>query len=149
MRRFLWITFFLAAVTALAQTPAAPSGDEAAIRAVLNAQVAAWNQGDLNEYMKGYWNSPELIFIGGARENRGYQAALERYKKSYQGTGREMGRLDFSELRITLLSPDSAYATGKFHLKMSNGKEPTGRFTLIWRKFPEGWRIVHDHSCGD
>lgn len=127
---------------------AAPSDDEAAIRAVLNAQVAAWNKGDLDEYMKGYWNSPDLIFIGGATENRGYQAALARYKRSYQGAGKEMGQLDFSELRITLLSADSAYATGKFHLKMSNGKEPTGRFTLIWRKFPEGWRIVHDHSCG-
>ncbi len=130
----------------VAQTNA-PSSDETAIRSVLNTQVAAWNKGDLDEYMKGYWNSPELIFIGGGTENRGYEAALARYKKSYQGPGHEMGQLDFQELRITLLSPDSAYATGKFHLKMSNGKEPTGRFTLIWKKFPEGWRIIHDHSC--
>lgn len=147
MRRFILVTLFLAAVAASAQAPTSPSNDEAAIRAVLNAQVDAWNKGDLETYMKGYWNSPDLIFIGGANENRGYQNTLERYKKAYQAPGREMGQLDFPELRITVLSPDSAYATGKFHLKMSNGKESTGRFTLIIRKFPEGWRIIHDHSC--
>lgn len=123
------------------------SEEETAIRAVLNTQVEAWNKGDLEGYMKGYWNSPDLIFIAGANENRGYEAALERYKKSYQSAGHEMGQLDFQELRVNVLSPDAAYATGKFHLKMSNGKEPTGRFTIILRKFPEGWRIVHDHSC--
>jgi beta-aspartyl-peptidase (threonine type) len=58
-----------------------------------------------------------------------------------------MGQLDFPEMRVIVLGPDSAYVTGKFHLKMSNGKEPSGRFTVIFRKFPEGWRIVHDHSC--
>jgi len=147
MRKILLIVMMFAAVAGLAQTPSSAPDDEAAIRAVLNAQVAAWNKGDLDEYMKGYWNSPDLIFIAGATENRGYEAALARYKRSYQSAGHEMGQLDFSELRITILGPDSAYATGKFHLKMSDGKEPTGRFTLIWRKFPEGWRIVHDHSC--
>lgn len=144
----LAIIVLFASVPALPQQPAAPD-DVAAIRVVLNAQVAAWNKGDLEEYMKGYWNSPDLIFIGGGTENRGYDAALARYKKSYQSAGREMGQLDFSELRITTLGPDSAYATGRFHLKMSNGKQPTGRFTLIWKKFPEGWRIIHDHSCSD
>lgn len=149
MRKFVFvIMMFVVAVSAVSQPQSTSAEDEAAIRAVLNAQVAAWNKGDLDEYMKGYWNSPDLIFISGATENRGYEAALERYKRSYKSAGHEMGQLDFSELRITVLSPDSAYATGKFHLKMANGKEPTGRFTLIWRKFPEGWRIVHDHSCG-
>ena len=142
------ILFLFVAIPFMAQTSTPEADDTAAIHSVLNAQVAAWNKGDLDEYMKGYWNSPELIFIAGGTENRGYEAALARYKKSYQGAGHEMGQLDFQELRITQLSPDTAYATGKFHLKMSNGKEPTGRFTLIWRKFPEGWRIIHDHSCG-
>jgi beta-aspartyl-peptidase (threonine type) len=150
MRKFVFvIVMFVVAVSAASQTQSTSAEDEAAIRAVLNAQVAAWNKGDLDEYMKGYWNSPDLIFISGGTENRGYEAALDRYKKSYKSAGREMGKLDFSELRTTILGPDSAYATGKFHLKMSNGKEPTGRFTLIWRKFPDGWKIIHDHSCGD
>ena len=147
MRTIVLITFLFAAVAGFSQQTPSRSEDEAAIREVLNAQVGAWNKGDLEGYMKGYWNSPDLIFIAGASENRGYEAALERYKKSYQSAGREMGQLDFQELRIKVLSPDAAYATGKFHLKMSNGKEPTGRFTIILRKFPEGWRIIHDHSC--
>ncbi len=146
MRNILCVVLIFIAASCWAQnTPT--TADESAIRAVLNAQVDAWNKGDLEGYMKGYWNSPDLIFIAGGTENRGYQNTLERYKKSYQSAGREMGQLDFPELRITVLGPDSAYATGKFHLKMSNGKEPSGRFTLIIRKFSEGWRIIHDHSC--
>jgi beta-aspartyl-peptidase (threonine type) len=58
-----------------------------------------------------------------------------------------MGYLDFPGMRVVMLGPDAALATGKFHLKMKSGKEPSGRFTVILKKFPEGWRIIHDHSC--
>ncbi len=130
-------------------TPAAAdSTAEAAVKAILNAQMDAWNRGDLEGYMAaGYWNSPELTFIGGANEIRGYQAALERYRKAYQSPGKEMGHLDFPEMRVVMLGPDAALATGKFHLKMKDGREPSGRFTVILKRFPEGWRIIHDHSC--
>lgn len=135
--------------TAPTGTPTpAESQDEAAVRAVLDAQVEAWNRGDLETYMAiGYWKSPELAFIGGATEIRGYDGALERYRKAYQAPGKEMGHLDFPEMRVTMLGPDAALATGKFHLKMKDGREPSGRFTVILKKFPEGWRIIHDHSC--
>lgn len=124
------------------------SKEEAAVRAVLNAQMEAWNRGDLEGYMAaGYWKSPDLAFIGGSNEVRGYDAALERYRKSYNSPGHAMGHLDFPEMRVTILGPESAFATGRFHLKMPDGKEPSGRYTVILRKFPEGWRIVHDHSC--
>lgn len=127
---------------------ASQSQDEAAVRAVLNAQMEAWNRGDLETYMAvGYWKSPELTFIGGANEIRGYDGALERYRKAYQAPGKEMGHLDFPEMRVVMLGPDAALATGKFHLKMKDGREPSGRFTVILKKFPEGWRIIHDHSC--
>jgi uncharacterized protein (TIGR02246 family) len=138
---------------AIAQQNAAESQNSeaqevAAIRAVLDAQVQAWNRGDLEGYMAaGYWKSPELTFIGGATEIRGYDAALERYRKAYQAPGKEMGQLDFPEMRVVMLGPEAALATGKFHLKMKDGREPSGRFTVILRKFPEGWRIIHDHSC--
>ena len=119
------------------------------IRQVIVKQQEAWNRGDLEAFMAGYWNSPELTFFSGTRESKGWQAALERYKKSYQSAGHEMGKLEFSNLRIEMLGPEAAFVRGEFHLTMSDGKTPHGLFTLIFRKFPEGWRIVHDQSAGD
>jgi beta-aspartyl-peptidase (threonine type) len=120
-----------------------------AIRNVLAQQQAAWNRQDLQGFMTGYWNSPDLTFFSGAHESKGWQAALDRYKKTYQGAGHEMGKLEFANLRIEMLGPDSAFVRGEFHLTMSDGKTPHGLFTLIFRKFPEGWKIVHDHSAGE
>ena len=152
MRKLILALVFCAASIAVAQQePASQPGtanEEAAVKAVLNAQMEAWNRGDLETYMAvGYWNSPELTFIGGATEIRGYQGALERYRKAYKSPGKEMGQLDFPEMRVVMLGPDAALATGKFHLKMKDGREPSGRYTVILKKFPEGWRIIHDHSC--
>lgn len=120
-----------------------------AIRQVMEDQQAAWNRHDLDAFMAGYWNSEELTFFSGAHETHGWQAALDRYKKSYQSAGHAMGKLEFSNLRIEMLSPEAAYVRGEFHLAMPDGKTPQGLFTLIFRKFPEGWRIVHDHSAGE
>ena len=119
------------------------------IRQVIVNQQDAWNRGDLEEFMAGYWNSPELTFFSGARESKGWQAALDRYKKSYQSAGHEMGKLEFANLRIEMLGPEAAFVRGEFHLTMSDGKTPHGLFTLIFRRFPEGWKIVHDQSAGE
>ena len=125
-----------------------PSGNaQAAIRQVLEKQVEAWNRQDLDAFMQGYWHSPELTFFSGATENRGWDAALERYRKAYQSEGRQMGKLAFSDLQIESLSPAAAFVRGSFHLSMPDGKQPHGIFTLVFRKFPEGWRIIHDHTC--
>jgi uncharacterized protein (TIGR02246 family) len=120
-----------------------------AIRKMIEQQQAAWNRKDLEAFMSGYWNSPDLTFFSGAREAKGWQAALDRYKKAYQGAGHEMGRLEFANLRIEALCPDAAFVRGEFRLTMSDGKKPQGLFTLVLRKFPEGWKIVHDHSAGE
>ncbi len=120
-----------------------------AIRKVIEDQQAAWNRGDLDTFMSSYSNSADLTFFSGAHESRGWQAALDRYKNAYQGAGHEMGKLEFSNLRIEMLAPDAAFVRGEFHLKMSDGKTPHGLFTLIFRKFPDGWKIVHDHSAGE
>jgi uncharacterized protein (TIGR02246 family) len=121
----------------------------AAIRKVIAEQEAAWNRHDLEGFMAGYWHSHELTFFSGAHESKGWQAALDRYKKNYQGEGHEMGRLEFANLRIEMLGPEAAFVRGEFHLTMSGGKTPHGLFTLVFRKFPEGWKIVHDHSAGE
>jgi beta-aspartyl-peptidase (threonine type) len=120
-----------------------------AIRKVLAEQQAAWNRHDLEAFMGGYWHSEELTFFSGAHETHGWQAALDRYKKNYQSAGHEMGKLEFANLRIEMLAPDAAFVRGEFHLTMSDGKTPHGLFTLVFRKFPEGWKIVHDHSSGE
>jgi uncharacterized protein (TIGR02246 family) len=119
---------------------------EAAVEAVLRTQQDAWNRHDLDAFMAGYWNSPELTFFSGANERKGWQATLDRYRAAYASPGHEMGTLEFSALRIETLGPDAAFVRGSWHLAMSDGKTPHGLFTLVFRKFPEGWRIVHDHT---
>ena len=115
------------------------------IRAVLDKQVEAWNRKDLIGFMRGYWNSPGLTFYSGTTKTSGWQATLDRYRNRYQSEKREMGALDFSELQIEMLGPKSAFARGKWHLKMTTG-DVGGLFTLILRQFPDGWKIVHDHT---
>ena len=128
---------------------ASPDDPRVAIQHVIVAQQEAWNRHDLEAFMSGYWNSPELTFFSGAHESKGWQAALDRYKKNYQGVGHEMGKLEFANLRIEMLGPEAAFVRGEFHLTMSDGKTPHGLFTLVFRKFPDGWKIVHDHSAGE
>jgi ketosteroid isomerase-like protein len=127
----------------------AGDGARAAIRSMIEDQQAAWNRHDLEAFMAGYWNSPELTFFSGAHESKGWQAALDRYKKTYQSAGHEMGMLEFANLQIEMLGPEAAFVRGEFHLTLPDGKTPHGLFTLIFRKFPEGWKIVHDHSAGE
>ena len=112
----------------------------------MNAQVVAWNKADLEGFMDGYWRSPQLEFYSGDKVTLGWDATLERYKKNYQSEGKEMGRLDFSELAIHTNPSDIAWVTGKWHLKMKHGSERGGLFTLIFRKTPNGWKISHDHT---
>jgi uncharacterized protein (TIGR02246 family) len=123
------------------------AADERAIRKLLDDQVKAWNKGDLEGFMAGYWKSPELTFTSGGDQTRGWQATLDRYRKRYQGEGREMGTLAFTDITVHLLGDGAAYARGKFELVRTKDK-PAGVFTLVLRRLPEGWRIVHDHTSG-
>lgn len=143
-----WI-LILGVIMLLAIVASGADAGQQAIRSVIEDQQAAWNREDLEGFMAGYWNSPELTFFSGARESKGWQAALDRYKKNYTGAGHEMGKLEFSGLRIEMLGSDAAFVRGEFHLTMRDGKTPHGLFTLVFRKFPDGWKIVHDHSAGE
>lgn len=132
---------FAAATAAEAPRPA--------VDKLLADQQLAWNRGDLEGYMSGYWRSPELTFFSGASVTRGWQPTLERYRKRYQGEGREMGALAFSDLEVQPLSPDAALARGRWELTFKSAKPARGVFTLLVRRFAEGWRIAHDHSSGE
>jgi len=96
--------------------------------------------------MTGYWNSPELSFFSDGSETKGWSKTLENYRASYAGPNKEMGSLDFQNLRVEALGPEAAFVRGEFRLAMSRNKVSRGRFTLVVRRFPDGWKIVHDHS---
>lgn len=136
------VLFLCAAVSISAQTK--DEKTKAAIRKVMDEQTAAWNRGDIEGFMQGYWNSPDLMFVSGQNMTRGWQPTLERYKKSYDSRDK-MGVLSFSELEITITGKDSAVVFGRFTLERKNDK-PTGLFTLNFRKFKTGWKIILDHT---
>lgn len=143
---FSQILLFVSPLSAQKSEGGSPSSEKAAIENVLRIQMEAWNRHDLDGFMRGYWNSPELTFFSGANERDGWQATIERYRAAYASPGHEMGKLDFSGLRIEMLGGDAAFVRGSWHLTMPDGKTPHGLFTLVFRKFPEGWKIVHDHT---
>jgi ketosteroid isomerase-like protein len=122
------------------------AGLEEGIKHVLLSQVEAWNHGKLEGFMQGYWHSSDLTFFSGATETRGWEPTLARYRQRYQAEGKEMGKLAFQKLDIDLLSRKSAVVTGEWRLSMSDGKQPHGLFTLIFKRLPAGWKIVHDHT---
>ena len=148
MRSWLFFFFFLFFVCGTLTSGQIPKADStnAAIERVLHAQREAWNGHDLEGFMSGYWNSPDLTFFSGAKENHGWQATLDRYRATYASPGHEMGKLEFSGLRIETLGSDAAFVRGAWLLTMPDGKTPHGLFTLVFRRFPEGWKIVHDHT---
>jgi ketosteroid isomerase-like protein len=128
------------------QSRAASPDPKSAVEQVLVTQQNAWNRHDLDAFMAGYWNSPDLTFFSGDKEQHGWQATIDRYKARYTSPGHEMGKLEFSNLRIEILGPESAFVRGAWRLTMPDGKTPHGLFTLVFLKFPDGWKIIHDHT---
>ena len=114
------------------------------IESVLRAQQDAWNRGDIDAFMNGYWRSDKTVFVSGDEVTRGWKKVLARYQKKYSDRAK-MGTLTFSKLEVTPLSNDSVVALGSWRLKRAHD-QPHGRFTLIFRHFPDGWRIIHDHT---
>ncbi len=128
-----------------AHAPGERAGEsEKGAREVLDAQVAAWNRGDIESFMSGYEQSTDTTFISGDNLTRGWQTVLDRYKKNYDSRDK-MGTLAFTDLEIKPLSEFYAVATGRWQLTRAQDT-PHGRFTLIFRRTAQGWRIVHDHT---
>jgi ketosteroid isomerase-like protein len=143
---------YAAAVLALAVTLGAGcacctrtnTSAEAEVRTVLAEQVREWNAGRLDGFMEGYAKSPSTRFASGGDVMLGWQTVFERYQKRY-GDRAAMGTLTFTNLDVTVLAPDAAVAFGHWHLKREKD-EPHGLFTLLLRKTPSGWKVVHDHT---
>ena len=133
--------------SACAQTD--PSTAERAVREVLDRQVVDWNKGDLDGFLAGYWNSPKVVFQSGGQRSDGWEAMRDRYRRRYQAEGKAMGRLTFSAIEVESLGPEAMLVRGGWRLTMPDGTKPGGLFTLIFRKFPEGWKIVHDHTSAE
>ena len=121
-----------------------PDETAAAVRSVIEAQQAAWNRGDVEAFMDGYERAETTLFVSGDTVTRGWETVLERYRKSYD-TREKMGTLAFSELEIRPLSPFYVQVTGRWQLQRA-GDAPRGRFTLLFRRTAQGWKIVYDHT---
>lgn len=121
-----------------------PDRDVLAIRAVMQAQQDAWNRGDLEAFMQGYWQSDSLRFIGSQGLGYGWQNTLDSYRRNY-GSPELMGQLTFTIISVELLSKRSAFVIGKWHLARKAGNL-SGHYTLLWKKIQGKWLIVADHS---
>ena len=140
------IALFLTAALAGAQSA------ENAIRDTMETQVAAWNRGDIPAFMAAYEDSPDTTFIG-TQLRKGFEPILKRYQQAYANP-EQMGKLTFTDLDVRMLpsscgEPEYAVVTGKFHLQRTAHGEATkddGIFSLLWRKGPQGWKIIVDHT---
>ncbi|MEP7229484.1 MAG: DUF4440 domain-containing protein [Ginsengibacter sp.] len=122
----------------------AQSADETSIRKILSNQEDAWNRGDINDFMQGYWKSDSLLFIGKSGVTNGWQKTLNNYKKNYPDTA-AMGVLNFELLQLKPLSAEYYFVIGKWHLQRTVG-DLGGHFTLLFKKINGVWLIVTDHS---
>jgi hypothetical protein len=151
----VFVTFlFYYSPVAFGQTRSAKGPDaqkeKQAILHVLQQQTQYWNEGRLDQFMDGYWQSDSLQFIGGKGITYGWQNTLDRYQKTYPDQATR-GTLRFDILQVELLGKDamgqeSAFVVGKFHLSRPEKGDASGHFTLLWKKIRGRWVITADHS---
>jgi uncharacterized protein (TIGR02246 family) len=139
MRSLLIILLTLLSVPVFSQTK-----DEAEVRNVLARQNAAWNRGDIDAFMVGYWQNDSLMFIGQSGVTYGYKNTLANYKRNYPDTT-VMGKLTFTIIQVKQISPEYFHVTGKYYLTRTIG-DASGHFTLMFRKINGQWPIISDHS---
>jgi ketosteroid isomerase-like protein len=154
MPRPMLVVALALALAGCRSTPAVTTSDAVSlgVRKALADQVDAWNRGDLEGFMAGYWRSPSLVFFSGGKSGgsrtEGWDPMIERFRRNYQAGGREMGHLTFEQLQVVELSPDAALARGTWRLdfEKQEPKRIEGLFTVILRRLSDGWRIIHDHT---
>lgn len=114
------------------------------IKLVMKFQEASWNRGNITEFMKGYWKSDSLLFVGGKGPTYGWSQTLANYLKSYPNP-EKMGQLNFEFVKIEILSQVDAFVVGKWELKRTEDILQ-GYYSLLWKKIDGEWKIVADHS---
>jgi ketosteroid isomerase-like protein len=124
---------------------AAPATAQSQVLDVLKGQQKAWNEGDLDGFMSGYRMSDDITFYSDDQVRSGWVALRDRYDQRYRKEGRSMGRLTFDDLKVDVLASDAAVVRGRWKLDL-DGKTPNGLFTLLVRKYSDGWKVVHDHT---
>src|SRR6187402_1889101 len=139
MKSILFISITLLSVSAFCQT-----NDETEVRNLLTRQTQAWNRGDIDAFMIGYWENDSLMFIGKSGVTYGYKNTLSNYKKNYPDTT-VMGKLTFTLIQLKQVSPEYFHVTGKYYLTGTIG-DASGHFTLMFRKINGKWLIISDHS---
>ena len=135
---------FIALFTIISFSVFCQTTDETEVRNVLAKQNAAWNRGDVDAFMVGYWENDSLMFIGKSGVTYGYKNTLANYKKNYPDTT-VMGKLTFTLIQVKQLSPEYFHVTGKYYLTRTIG-DASGHFTLVFRKINGKWLIISDHS---
>jgi len=113
------------------------------LQTIIDQQQKAWNEGNIEGFMAYYWNSEDFVFQSGNNRVHGWQALLDRYKKNY--SGENMGKLNFSDIDIKILTNNIAYVLGRWEVTRQDSTSE-GLFTILFKKLPEGWRIINDHS---
>lgn len=144
MKAILPLLFTALLLTGCGKASFDKTAEKTAILAVMSDQQAAWNRGDIEGYMQGYWKSDSLRFASGGNVRYGWQATLEGYRRGYPDRD-AIGRLTFSDTDVTFLAPDAAIVFGRWALERKTDN-PNGLYTLIFRKLDEGWRVVADHT---
>jgi len=139
MRSLLFACGLLFSLSCFAQ-----NDDKTTILSILDKQTQAWNRGDLEEFMNGYWKNDSLCFIGKSGVTYGWQNTLNNYRKGYPDTA-AMGKLKFDILSVKRLSPEYYHIIGKWSLQRSAG-DLSGHYTLVFRKINGKWVIISDHS---
>ena len=147
----VWVVMLLllASGAAMGQAGKDAADATAAVKAVMEAQVAAWNAGDVKGFMAGYDNSPETTFVG-KKVTHGWQQVMDNYLQGYSSR-EKMGKLEFSDLDVRVLDEATAVVTGRFHLARTDagGGDASGYYSLVFLKTTGGWKIVLDHTSAD
>lgn len=144
-KQLLLILLALAAVLPV-MAGAEKASAKKGVEELLNMQVEAWNRGDIDTFMKGYLQSPTISYTSGGVEVWGYEALLKRYQSRYGTKQDTMGKLSFSDLKISELGADHAMCIGHWHLVRDSQPNVDGTFTLVFVRSGAKWKIIHDHT---
>lgn len=141
MKKLLFFLLFSSSLLVKAQS----SKDKWQILNILDRQMKAWNEGNIDNFMNGYWESDSLMYIGKMGVTYGYKSTLQSYKKNYPDKS-TMGTLKFDIIKVSFISNDAYFVVGKWYLTRPQKGDVGGHYTLLWRKIKGNWVIVADHS---